>query len=105
MDDIRSSPHSFILQDAPEETPKYPRVPQGRKRINLPAYYPKYEPEFYDTVQKCAEYIDKLPRVEKKIYYTKELSKVFIVRHRGAVMKLFRDIINELHRKEGDYRG
>ncbi len=81
------------------------RVPQGLSRINLPVVYPKYEVEFFETVQKCAEYIDNIPRVEDKIFYSNELSKIFIVRHHNAAMKLLRELINNSYIKGGDYRG
>jgi hypothetical protein len=95
------SPHTFKI-DLDEEvnfrplvlvTPKKPKS----DKIKMPQTYPKYEEDFFDTLKSCAGYIDQLGTVELKIKYNKELNKIFLIRHHGSLMRLFRDLWAELN--------
>jgi hypothetical protein len=72
--------------------------------IKLPDYYPKYEEEFFDTVKDCASYIDRLYTVDEKINYNNRLNRIFIIRDRVSLMRLFRELANA-KKKEGDNSG
>jgi hypothetical protein len=89
------SEHSFILPDIPNDIAN-PVLPRS-KAFHI-AYYPQHREDFYDIIKDCAVYIDKLKTVEDKIIYTNQLSRIFIVRHKGEAMKLFRKLVN-LHMK------
>ncbi len=65
--------------------------------------YPKYELEFYDLLLVCVDYMEKIEDVGVKVKFNNQLNRVFIVRQRGPLMKLFRDLYNYTL-KEGDYR-
>lgn len=93
------SEHSFVLDlDKEVEIKPLPSVIKKpgvkAERLKVPRAYPKYELEFYETIQTCGEYIDKLSSVEERVKYHKELNKIFLIRHRGSAMKLFRELYN-----------
>lgn len=101
---------TFILSDTsePEHRPIPSSLGKRKKKyhgsVTLPDYYPKYETEFYDVVSSCAEYIDKIKCAETRLKFHKRLSKIFVIRHKGSAMALFRDLVNNAI-KEGDNRG
>lgn len=96
MDAVRPS---FILEEPPEGSikplPYRLKKPKEKvERVRLPNSYPKYEVEFYDVIRTCAEYIDKIHDIDKRIKYNKDLNRIFIIRHRGAAMRLFKELFN-----------
>ena len=62
-------------------------------RIKQIDYYPILEIEFFDVLKQCAENIDKLNDVEKRLKYTQRLNKIFVIRHKGSLMQLFRELV------------
>ena len=52
--------------------------------------YPKFETEFYDVIKDCAEYIDGVIDIDLKLKLNKRLNKIFIIRHRGLAMAMFK---------------
>jgi hypothetical protein len=104
------SEHSFTVnldsEDEIKPLPPLKRDRTKRDRTTLPNIYPKFEIEFYDVVKSCAEYIDKIQNTDTRIKYHKELSKIFVIRHKASAMRLFRELVNmALNKKDGDYRG
>lgn len=89
---------TFKLPDM-EEPETYVMLPRS-KAFHI-AYYPKFQVEFYDLVKDCAQYIDKLHKVEDKILYTNHLSRIFIVRHKGEAMKLFKKLVTLYMKEKG----
>jgi hypothetical protein len=95
------SPHSFEIDfdNVPELKPLpyalgKSKSPVAGRKLKQIDYYPKLEIEFFDVVKSCAEYIDKLNTVEDRLYYTKELNKIFVIRHKASLMQLFRKLVN-----------
>lgn len=90
---------SFVLKDVDEKVFKPLPYNLGKranskvKRVKLLDYYPKYEAEFYEVVAKCAEYIDKIRDVDQKIKYSNDLNRIFILRRRDLVMRVFRELV------------
>lgn len=90
--------HSFII-NLDEEDPHVKPLPSvirrdKRTRLSLPTMYPKFEAEFYETVAECAEMIDKISDVNLKLKYHNDLNKIFILRNKQTVMRLFRELVN-----------
>lgn len=87
------SEHSFKIDLEGEENfkplPYTIKKPKKNHRVTLPDIYPKFEVEFFDVAQSCAEYIDKIADTKLRLKYHNELNKIFILRHKGSVMRLF----------------
>lgn len=94
------SDHSFKIDLEAEDTLKpLPYVKRTKSKnphnkITLTDYYPKHEEEFYEMVGTCAKYIDKIRETDVRLKYHKELSRIFVIRHRESVMRLFRELVN-----------
>lgn len=101
------SPHTFIVDlEANDEFKPLPSQLKRKKyqgSVRLPDYYHKYEVEFYDMVNTCAQYIDKVSCPSDKLKFHKRLSKIFVIRHKGSVMSLFRELINYNATKGGEH--
>lgn len=75
-------------------------------RVKLATTYPKFEIEFFDTIKSCAQYIDEIVDLQTRIKYTNDLNKIFIIRHHGTAMKLFRELLNlKLNRRTVNFNG
>lgn len=88
--------HSFVLDNLEVSAKPLPpsiKIRRRKEKINQPDYYIKYEVEFFDVVKDCAKMIDNLVDVEERIRLSKRLNKIFVLRDKMLVMKLFRDIV------------
>jgi hypothetical protein len=105
-DDIEPERHSFVIDLDKEDNSKPVHanitIPRGKSmRVKTLETYPKFETEFFDLVQSCAVYIDKVEDLKERIKFTNELNKIFIIRHKPSVMRLFRTLVNiQLTKKE-----
>lgn len=100
--------HTFILEDVEDKAKPLPCTLKRKRpeRVEIPSTYPKFEVEFYDVLKSCAEYIDKIQNTDDRIRYNKLLNKIFILRHRGSAMKLFRELVYlNAQPKGGDSHG
>lgn len=74
--------------------------------VKLIDTYPKFEVEFYDCVSDVAQMIDKISDRDERIRLHKELTKIFAIRHKGSIMRLYREIYNLLNKtREGEING
>lgn len=105
------SEHSFKVDldgDEPLKPLSYvTKKKQGNRsdRVQLPDAYPKFEIEFFDVIKSCAEYIDKISDRDTRTKYHKQLSKIFVIRHKASAMILFKELVTIQLQKGGDYRG
>lgn len=86
---------SFILDDTESPVKPLPYTLGKRskgERITQPDTYSKFETEFYDVVKDCAKYIDKLNSIEDKIKYSRKLNKIFVLKEKMLLMRLFREL-------------
>ena len=84
VDDIKPLPISM----------RHTKSKRKYDRITLPETYPKLEVEFYDIIYDCAEYIDKIQDIDTRVKMNKELSRVFVIRHKPSAMILFKLLVN-----------
>lgn len=100
---------TFILEEFEDNSKplpySLPRPRNKKERVKLPDNYPKFEVEFYDVIKSCAEYIDKINCLVTRVKYNKELNKIFIIRHRGSAMRLFKELFDLLNVKGGEHHG
>lgn len=76
--------------------PSATRKSRGYKpdRVFVPDTYPVFDEEFFDLVKSCASYIESLKCKTTKKKLHKELSKIFVIRHKGSALRLFRELVN-----------
>jgi hypothetical protein len=98
--ELEVSEHSFRINLDEEYIKPLPcnmrRAKSKTPRIKIPDEYPKYEVEFYEVVADCAKYIDKIQDTELRLKMHKDLSKIFVLRHRVSAMRLFRELVNNI---------
>jgi hypothetical protein len=82
-----------VIKPLPYKVIGYNRTKKS-ERLFLPDHYEKVEIEFFDIVKECAEYIDKIHDVNLRTKYHKDLSKIFVLRHKPTIMRLFRELVN-----------
>lgn len=92
-------PPTFVIDlDAPDNSKPLPSSkpwPKNRQDwLKVSPVYVKYEEEFYDVIKDCAKGIDKVTDVELRLKLNKRLNKIFIIRQRGAAMKLYKELYN-----------
>lgn len=90
---------TFILDldDTFSSKPLPPNIGRRSRRgpsVKLPDYCPKFEPEFFDVVKDCAAYINRNNSVEERVTLNNRLNRIFILRDRASLMRLFRDLVN-----------
>lgn len=88
---------SFVIDNLEELEQNHkplPYRPRKRRseRISNPDTYMKFDESFYDDVKSCAEYIERLESVNEKIKYSKRLNKIFLLKHRGSALRLFKEL-------------
>jgi hypothetical protein len=91
---------SFILDlNAPDNSKPLPYLVKPKRKngrldwYKVSDHYPKFEIEFFDIIKDCAKYIDDIESLESRVKYNKQLNKVFIIRHRGLAMRLFKELV------------
>jgi hypothetical protein len=104
------SEHSFKIDlDSGEDLKPLPYVRRTKgknKRLGLPNTYPKFEVEFYDCISDVAQMIDRVTDRDARVKFHQELTKIFAIRHKGSVMRLYREIFNTLNStREGENHG
>lgn len=87
---VKMQRHSFILDlEAVDNFRPLVYVDKNKKRIFLEEIYHKYEVEFYDVVKDCAKMIDEIEDYETRLKYHQDLSRIFVIRHKTSLMRLF----------------
>lgn len=89
---VQVEPFRFTVDfDAPENFK--PLRPHARQDwVKVPMTYPKHEEEFFDIIKDCAKGIDTLTCTDTRIKLNKKLNKIFINRHKGNAMALFKEL-------------
>jgi len=89
-----SKPSFFLDLDAPVSNLPLPYNKERNERVMVPKNYPRFEVDFFDTITDCGREIDKINDRDERDRYNKELTKIFIIRHKPSVMRLFRELID-----------